>query len=443
MSLVVMEHQIEAAAFLAGEPGHMLVGDPGVGKTGSSISAMKNSGARSALITCPAIATSNWVREFALFGSDLNVVDARRHPKRVKDADVVVISMDSMRTEAMKELVRSRAWDFQIVDEAQGLADPDSQRTAATYAPQVKAGKVVQLTGTPASRHVGQVWTHINRTAPERIDHQSYDQFCEKYCTIVVKRIGGMRFAQPVIVGNKPNMIAEFRARMQGWWLRQRKEDVLPNMPPKTFAIVDLAGSRADLKAIENELDPEVFEALEFAVETGDIRALGMMSDQVSKLRRLVAMIKVKPLVEYVEALKDLPGMLPLSIWGWHTEPLHRLQDELRKRGLRVGLIDGATPLVERDRIVAAFQSGQLDIFVGQIKAAGTAITLTYGHRALFMEESFNPADNAQASDRHHRIGQKDTVHIDRAILTGTIDEAVAAICDRRNRDWELVAKDM
>jgi len=435
MERVLFQHQVEAAQFLAGAEGTLLVGAPGTGKTGAAIEAMRLRGDGAGVVLCPAIATSNWVREFALAGSDLVVVDAKRHPKKVAGADVLVISQDSIRTPAMQALVRARKNDVLIADEAHGFADPGSQRTNAAYGAQLKAAKVMLLTGTPTPRHAGQLWTHINRTAPDRLEGMTYDQFADRYCKVVVKRVGAKRFAERVIMGNKPQMMDELRRRLAGWWLRQRKEDVLKYLPAKLYNVVELSPRRADIQAIEAEVDPEVYEAIEFAMETGDVRGLSLMSDQVSKLRRMMALAKVKPTLDYVTALAET--VLPISVWGWHTAPLHALKDGLAAAGFRVGLIDGGTPLAERERIVDAFQAGELDFFVGQIKAAGIAITLTKGSRAVFMEESFNPSDNEQAADRHHRIGQHDSVQIDRIILEGTIDEAVAAICARRSADFE------
>jgi hypothetical protein len=406
--------------------------------TASAIEAMHRRWDKFGAILCPAIATSNWVREFALSGSPLNVVDAKRHPKKVRDADVLVISQDSIRTPAMQALVYDRPLDTLIVDEAHGFADPLSQRTAAAYSQRLLAEKVMLLTGTPTPRHAAQLWTHVKRTAPQRLDDMTYDQFADRYCKVVVKRVGNKRQAERVIMGNKPAMMDDLRERLSGWWLRQRKEDVLKNLPPKTYMEIDLLPSRADLKAMQDEIEPEIFEAIEFAVQIGDVRGLSMMSDQVSTLRRLLAKAKVAPAVEYVTGLAESSSeALPISIWGWHTEPLHMMKAQLLAKGYTVGLIDGGTGQAERERIIDGFQAGEIDFFIGQIMAAGISVTLTRGWRAVFLEESFNPSNNEQAADRHHRIGQLNHVQVDRLILVGTIDEAVAAICARRESDFE------
>lgn len=436
----LFDHQRTASDFLAGAEGHLLAGEPGTGKTLSSIDAAARMGARKMVVTCPAVAVTNWVREFRLAGSDLNVVDMRRYPKRVKGADVVVLSVDWARSAEAQAVLKSRAWDAHIADEGHALMNPTAQRTTALYGPHFKVGKTMILTGTPTPSHAGNLWTHINRTAPHRINGMSYDDFCSTYCVVEMRKFIGMRFAQPVITKNNKAMIPHLRSRLDGWWLRQRKSDVMSSLPPKVMNTVEFPASRTDIAAIEAELDPEVFEHLMWSMETGDTTALNAMGVQLVSLRRLLAKTKVKAAVDYVKMLLE-GGVDCLSFWGWHTEPLHEVEAALRAAKYRTGLIDGSTPQQERDRIIDAFQAGQIDVFLGQIKAAGIAITLTRASRAVFLEQSFTASDNEQAADRHHRLGQKATVQVDTLVLTGTVDEAVAAIVARKQAEYDTLSK--
>lgn len=430
------KHQTDAINFGLTPEGHMLALDMGLGKTSVAIWIAQRMGAEKVMVACPSILTSNWIREFALVGWKGSIADTSR-PKGRKIAtsvDSLVFSVDWMRQSQAKDLAKGH-WDLAIVDEGHFLANPESARTQATYSPDIRADKTLILTGTPAPKHAGQLWTHINRTAPERIDYMTYEQFTNRYCVTEMKKFGGMQFAQPMITGNQRLQIPDLRKRLDGWWLRQKKEDVL-DLPPKLIKEVMVPASRADLRAIENEVDPEVYEYVQFMLDSGDMSGFDALTTMVATLRRLLAKAKVKPTVDYVLGLREIEPR-QVSVWGWHTEALHGVENALLAKGLRVGLIDGKTHGRGREEIVDRFQSGDLDVFIGQIKAAGVGITLTSGNRAVFMEESFNPADNAQAADRHHRIGQKDTVYIERLILENTIDEAVAAIVAKRQEQWE------
>lgn len=429
------KHQIEASRFLASPDGHMLVGEMGTGKTFAAILAAVDMGAKNILVVAPPILLRNWSREFQLAGSEMEVAFGQPTLRQIKDAHVLVLSMDWMRSKRAVELALSRSWDLMIADEAQGLANPESKRTLATYSEKIKVGKVVQLTGTPTPKHAGQLWTHVNRTAPERIDGMDYEAFTRTYCTFVVRQYAGMRFPQEVIQGNNRLKIPDLRKRLAGWWLRQRKEDVLPNLPPRTINDVYVQGDKVDLKAVATEIDPEVLEHIEWAMEHGLFEELRHMSDGVATLRRLLARAKVPPVVDYVKALLD-GGQECVAVWGWHTAALHEVQRQLGGK-VTTGLIDGSVPDAARTRIVDDFQAGKTQVFLGQIKAAGVGITLTRTNRAVFIEHSFVPSDNAQAYDRHHRIGQHHPVQIDRMVLEHSIDEAVNRIIARRQHEFE------
>ena len=440
MSRELFPHQHIARDFLS-DAGTLLAGDPGTGKTLSTVKALEAIGARKVLVVVPPIVLTNWVNEFTLAESELTAVDIKRRPKLRATADVHVVSMDWMRSPAAHSLTEG-TWDALVVDEAHGLATKDAKRTQAVYRDGIKAGKVMLLSGTPASRNAGQLWTHINRTEPERIDHMTYDAFIAKYCIVQMKKFSPrQRFATATVTGNKADMIPDLRGRLKGWWLRQRIQDVLKDLPPKLYANVFVEASKIDLRAIEDEIDPEIMDHIRFALETGDTAGLSAMSEMVSTLRRLLVKAKVPAAITYVTGLHALHEA-PIAVWGWHTEALRAMKGGMEAKGMRVGLITGATPQNERDRIVAAVQAGQLDGFVGQIKAAGVGITLTAISHAVFLERSFNPAENRQAEDRHSRIGQKNVTQIDDLILEDSIDQAVLNICRNRNEEWADLSQD-
>lgn len=435
-------HQIPASAFLAGKEGHLLAADPGCGKTLSAIDAAKAMGARRILTVCPAVAVTGWVKEYAQDMPDLPAVDLKRYPKLKGTSSNIVMSMDWLgRTSAALEFAQSVTWDLVIVDEAHFVANPEAKRTASLYTSGIRTGKYIQLTGTPTPRHAGQLWSHINATAPERIDHMSYDAFTRRYCVIKMKQLGGMRFAQPMIVGNNRVQIPNLRTRLDGWWLRQKKADVLPYLPPKLQRDVPIHASRVDMAKIRDSVDPDLWEYIEFGLETNDLTVLDSLSDSSSRLLRLLAEAKVEASVEHADMLLQ-SGTKALGFWGVHVDALRNAESLFRKKGYTTGRIDGATSQAQRDAIVSGFQAGKLDVFLGQIAAAGTAITLTAASRAVFLERTFVPASNEQASDRHHRIGQTDTVWVDNMVLEGTIDTGMAAVIDRRTQEWKDLANE-
>lgn len=432
-------YQKDGIEFLKSADGHLLASDTGTGKTLMALHSIRD--AKSVLVVCPSILTGNWVRECNMDLPDWHAVQAR-HKKDLMEARMVTVSIDNLSRSAW---MYDRKWDVVIVDEAHMAANPEAKRTQKLYSQKLKTNKIVQLTATPTPRHAGQLWTHINSTAPERIDRMTYAQFTDRYCIKKLKTFGGgrRRTTVEVIDGNNAQRIPELRERLSGWWKRFRKADVLSQLPPKTVSTIYLPARKADINAIRDEMDPEVFEhmewALEIAAQTGDLRELELVEDQVSRLRRLIAKVKAKPAAEYIQSLLD-GGEQSVAVWGWHRDGMDAVEAALGEYG--VLRIDGSTPARERDAAIEAFQSGKGRVFLGQIKAAGVGITLTNTARAVFLEESFVPSDNLQAQDRHNRIGQVWPLQVDRLILEGSVDEAVSRITERRTEQWNTLQEE-
>ena len=218
-----MPHQRDGVAFLM-DGGIMLTSEPGCGKSAVAVEVVKRRESKAVLVVAPAVLLRNWEREFRLGGSDLKIVDPRREPKRLAEAEVVLLSVDWMRSDAAKKIAHSRVWDVMIVDESHFCSDPEAARTAATFDLTIKAHKVILMTGTPTPKHCANLWPSLNRTAPERIDHMTYPQFVSRYCRVQMKMVGAMRIARPMIVGNNQGTMEELRERLKGCgWRRDLK----------------------------------------------------------------------------------------------------------------------------------------------------------------------------------------------------------------------------
>jgi SWI/SNF-related matrix-associated actin-dependent regulator of chromatin subfamily A-like protein 1 len=194
---------------------------------------------------------------------------------------------------------------------------------------------------------------------------------------------------------------------------------------------VELLDSRA-IGKLEKSAEAEQLRA---AIEDGDLRGV---EGNLARLRHGLALTKVKAAIAWIEgALEE--GEPKVIVWGWHTEPLEQLRASLAKH-LPL-LVTGATPRRERDAAVAAFQGDpERKVFVGQIAAAGQAITLTAARRAVFLELAWTPALNFQALKRCHRIGQTWPV-LGEALCAPGLDEAVQTLLARKSRDIAMLER--
>jgi SNF2 family DNA or RNA helicase len=215
------------------------------------------------------------------------------------------------------------------------------------------------------------------------------------------------------------------KARIAPMVVKARKKDVLPQLPPIDFVVlpVSVRGEHAHWVDLERLDDDDLLTQLAGGKVKSEIQNLGLA--------------KIPAIVEWVvDLLRDDPDRR-LVVWCVH----HRVIDEY------VGLLaeykpvkfDGRDNLDQRKLAIDRFMSGDARIFVGQIQAGGTGITLVSPTAkcsdVVFAESSFSPSDNYQAACRVHRIGQNDGVLVRHAAASGTLDDRIQEILARKSRD--------
>src|SRR5690606_16105561 len=214
--------------------------------------------------------------------------------------------------------------------------------------------------------------------------------------------------------------------KLTGFMLRRRKADVLKELPPLRFADLYLD---ADVDGIEFEEAEKVRKAL---AEEG-IEGLRRISFDggVAKLRRLTGMAKAKPAAQWVKDwLDSTPPDRKIVLFAHHKDVIEYLYDQLCAVAVRV---HGGMKQDERQRSVDRLQDDpSIRVFIGQIQAAGTGITLTKASDLLFVEHSWVPADNDQAAQRIHRIGQTEPCLVRTAMIAGSLDEDISRAVMRK-----------
>lgn len=185
-----------------------------------------------------------------------------------------------------------------------------------------------------------------------------------------------------------PKRLAEARDILAPIMLRRMKKDVLPDLPPKIYTelLVEIEPTPAIVRADKEWLLYGAEEMPPF--------------EMLSEARRHMADAKIPALLETVNRFEETEQSL--LVFSAHVAPIHALS---RRPGW--GVILGETPTKERDRVVKAFQAGELRGLGLTIKAGGVGLTLTAASNCLFVDQEYNPSDNEQAEDRMNRIGQK------------------------------------
>jgi SWI/SNF-related matrix-associated actin-dependent regulator of chromatin subfamily A-like protein 1 len=448
-------YQRDGVQFLAARRVAFLFDGMGLGKSAQAIRAADAISAQRLLIICPAIARTNWARELGKFGVLPRKVQAIvSAAEAIKlDAEVVIVSYDlAARPTVRRQLLRLR-FDVLIADEAHALKSCAARRTRAVYGPRcdgegglvARAERAWLLTGTPMPNHAGELWTHLTALLPEAVTvdgrQLTHPEFLDRYCVIQHTQYG------PRVVGNRNT--TELRRALQPHTLRRRVEDVLPDLPAVrwTTVVVDPGEALAELQAAEAgaQLIPlrTVLEAATARAElaagpTADRdalieRTLRTENIALARLRRLTGIAKAKATVDLLRHELASGALAKVVVFAHHREVLRTLAAGLTRYG--VVAIDGDTSPRRRQQAIDRFQTEPATrVFIGQITAASTAITLTAASHVVFAEASWVPADNLQAAKRCHRIGQTRPVLVRFISLAGSLDEAITAVLRRKTR---------
>ena len=449
--LELMPFQKEGAKLLAQSRRAMLVWDPGVGKTPTSVRACLLASVARILVFCPPIGTAVWRVHFETWSDiqDIRVAsvhDLDRPYGFVNGWGVRIIPFSRARSSSTVIAAATAVgrWDVVIIDEAHYLKNSGAQRTQAVYgtkldlkgSPLEHAKHIWCLTGTPLLNHPAEFWTHLHALAPDTIiapqlglmiESVFTDRFCVTQQTPYGVRIRGGRNTH------------ELAQRIKPFVDRKRLKDVILDMPelrivdyllPADTPIekslrVELANAMSDLReqGFEDTVDDD---ALLAAVQAGGVA--------FSTVRRLIGRAKIEGVAELAADELDDAKDNKVIVFAHHREVIDGLAARLKHYSPLV--IHGGTPMKAREIAIEQFQNDERRrLIILAIEAAGEVITLHAAHNVIVAEPSPVPAKNHQAIARAHRKGQRHPVLARFVLLPGTLDARLMAIVARKTRD--------
>lgn len=422
--------------------------EQGVGKTIEAIRAADLRMVGGLTVISPSVARVNWARELAKFGvlpRSTYVIETSKKPIP-RDVDVLIVSQDMIANPTVLNQLRRTRRAILIVDEAHGFKNPLAARTKALYGEECDrvgglsemADCVWPMTGTPMPNHAGELWPHLRALAPNRILNDAgkpmgYVEFLRRF---TFGRPGPHKW---VVMGNRN--VPELKRRLAGFSIRRRKKDVLKDLPPMFFSEVAVAPDLQMVKQVRDLEKDEEYAALDAILhvarqETGEIEQADdvfverLAGEQMSRIRRLIGVLKVAPAAQLVAQEMEDPEY-KLILFAHHKAVIAELAERLAE--FNPVVLTGATSTKNRQAAIDRFQTDpETRLFIGQTDACNSAITLTAASNVLFVEPSWVPAINAQAAARAHRIGQKSTVFARFLVLSGTLDEAITSVLRRK-----------
>ena len=440
MTAPLYPFQFDAVRKITGNEPVYLGFDPGLGKSRTALEAAKLRKAKRILVVCPAIGRTVWRVEVGKWSAyDVTVVTSLAD---LKKEGVLILSygMVSMADSPFpKAIAKGAEFDMTVLDEAHALKNAGANRTKRILNVMLpKLGTVIPMSGTPAPNHAGELYPILKALHPEAIRGSSglplqQWQFEDLFCRVSLKRFGGASQLR-VIEGSRN--LPELRNRLDGYMLRVRKEEVLKDLPPIRYDLVpvDVGGPHPF------GLPPEV----QGLSDEDLLKYLaGQTDEHVMRLRRQLGLVKVPAAIEYIdEFMEGLPGNQKLLVFAHHREVIEKLVTGLAN--WKPVVVTGMTTTMDRGKAVEAFLTdNRVRIFVGNIQAAGTALTLVGPtckcSDVIFVEADYSVGNNVQAAARVHRIGQRDAVVARFLTAHGTIDSRIQAILARKAADFKAL----
>ncbi|MCD2188828.1 DEAD/DEAH box helicase [Actinomycetospora soli] len=425
----------EWLAFLARHRlGGVLADDMGLGKTVQALALIAHAretepDAGPVLIVAPTSVVPNWTAEAARFTPALRVVALTDTLRRrgqdltsiVAGADVVVTSYTLFRLDV--EAHEGIGWSAVLFDEAQFLKNRRSK--VYSCARRVPAPVKLAITGTPMENDLMELWSLLSITAPGLFPNS--EQFRET-------------FAKPIEKGGNTGteLLARLRRRIRPLMLRRTKEQVAPDLPPKQEQVLPVELAPAHQRLYQRVLQRERARILQLLDDVDDNRIAILAS--ITKLRQLSlhpALIgedepggsaKIDLLVDQLGDV--IGGGHRALVFSQFTGFLAHVREALEAAGIAYAYLDGTTR--DRAAAIAGFKDGDAPVFLISLKAGGFGLNLTEADYCFLLDPWWNPATEAQAVDRTHRIGQDRTVMVYRLIAQDTVEEKVRALAQRK-----------
>jgi superfamily II DNA or RNA helicase len=417
--------------------GACLADDMGLGKTVTLIALHLQRVSRRrgpTLVVCPASLLGNWEAEIRRFAPGVDVrrfhggqrsLDDLRPTDRRPDPGFVLTTYGTLRRDSTT--LAGAGWGLVVADEAQHVKNARSATARALRA--VPSSARVALTGTPVENNLTELWAILDWATPGLLGSRQ-----------AFRKV----WAGPIESGLEPTKARQFAGLIGPFLLRRRKTDpgIAPELPEKTETDHLLGLTREQVVLYEafvrdtmariERADEETRRGLVLKLLTG---LKQICNHPAHFLKQSGGRLGGRS--EKLDLLDELVGTVlaedsSVLVFTQYVAMARLLEDHLSRGGVPHQFLHGGTPVRQRDAMVAAFQAGEVPVFLLSLKAGGTGLNLTRADHVVHIDRWWNPAVEDQATDRAHRIGQTRAVQVHRMITQGTVEERVAELLRRK-----------
>jgi superfamily II DNA or RNA helicase len=371
------------------------------------------------LIICPTNVIYNWEQEIAKFLNKKNVVVYTGQSRNTKQKDAqkanfIITSFGLLKNDI--EFFNKFSFEATFVDEAQYIKNPQTQVSKAIKT--LNSKLKLAITGTPIENHVQDLWNQFD---------------------FVMKGFLGTNKQFDIDIKNEKTSI--IKAKIKPFILRRLKTEVLESLPEKTEIII-----KCELTEQQELLYQTILDAVKKGIKN--------MKGQKERLHILTSLLKLRQVCIHPGLLKEFKGQdMPSAkfdfakekitelidenhkvvIFTQFTEMLNIIENWATKEHIYLERIDGAVSGKQRMNAIDRFQTSEKPgIFIISLKAGGVGINLTEADYVIHLDPWWNPAIEAQATDRVHRYGQKNKVIVYKIIAKGTIEEKINELQEQK-----------
>jgi SNF2 family DNA or RNA helicase len=411
--------------------GGCLADDMGLGKTVQTLALLASEKEKNptftSLLVMPTSLIYNWELEAKKFTPDLKILvysgtQRIKDPWRFGEYDLVLTSYGITRLDI--DVLKEFFFNYIILDESQAIKNPSSNISAAVM--QLKSKQKLILTGTPVENGTMDLWSQMNFINPGLLGNQSSFK---------------KQFLLPIEKQDDKDKAIKLNAMIKPFILRRLKSQVATDLPEKIINI-----KYSDMTSAQEEVYEEVKNYYREKI-ISDIQSTGRNNQQFTLLRGLTQLRQIANHPKLVRddyegdsgKLEDVTYMLQSTISEGHkvlvfsqfVRHLAIVKEYLEKEGIPYAYLDGATK--DRQAQVEKFQEQEeIKVFLISLKAGGVGLNLTKAEYVFLLDPWWNPAVEAQAIDRAHRIGQQNKVIIYKFISRGSVEEKIMALQSRK-----------
>ena len=413
--------------------GGILADDMGLGKTLQMITFLLakklDDSLQTSLVVTPASLLYNWESEFHRFAPSLKVVVVEGNKQVRKQIiesynhyDVIITSYDLLRSDL--SFYKTIDFHYHIIDEAQYIKNNTAQLTKSVKL--IVSKQRFALTGTPIENRLSELWSIFDFVLPKYL--YSYDYFRKNV-------------EVPIVKYNDTEKGKQLSEMVKPFIMRRLKKEVLKDLPDKIekviysrFEPIQQSLYDAHVLNIRNEFDNQ--DEKEFSQNK-----IAMLA-KLTKLRQVCCdpnliydnyqgnSAKLSTTFEVLDSA--IEGNHKVLLFSQFTSMLDIIEKRLNEHKISYFRIDGSTSKIRRMQLVNRFNKDDTSVFIISLKAGGTGLNLTAADIVIHYDPWWNVAVTNQATDRSHRIGQKNTVTVYKVVCENTIEEKIIELQDKK-----------